>query len=145
MGDRFSAVVRALRTFGQGLVAAVLVAGGEALHTALTSGATFDPRFIVMSVVAAVVGAAVSYAYNVIAPKAGVEGPATLEGLARAFRTLVQMVVAVGLTAAWDSVYVSVTGGNYNPRDIAMAALAAVVTAVTAFVHNSAGAKKVRS
>jgi hypothetical protein len=144
MGDRFSAVVRALRTFAQGLAAAVLVAGGEALHTAVTSG-TFDPRFIVMSVLAAVVGAAVSYAYNVIAPKAGVEGPATLEGLARAFRTLVQMVVAVGLTAAWDSVYVSVVGGNYNPRDIAMAALAAVVTAVTAFVHNSAEAKKVRA
>lgn len=141
MGDRFSAVVRALRTFVQGMVATVAVAGTEALHTAVTSG-SFDPRFIVMSVVAAVVGTAVSYAYNVVAPKAGVEGPATLEGLARAVRTLVQMVIAVGLTAAWDSVYVSVVGGNYNPRDIGMAAVAAAVTSVVAFVHNAAGAKK---
>jgi hypothetical protein len=144
MGDRFSAVVRALRTFAQGLAATVLVAGGEALHTALTSG-SFDPRFVIMAVVASVVGAAVSYVYNIIAPKAGVEGPATVEGVVRAFRTLVQMIVAVGLTAAWDSVYVSIIGGNYNPRDIGMAALAAVVTAVTAFFHNAAEAKKVRA
>jgi len=141
MREDLSAFVRALRTFGQGLVAAVLVAGGEALHTALTSGA-FDPRFVVMAVLTAVVGAAVTYAYNIIAPKVGIEGSPSLEGLLRAGRTLVQTVVAVGLMSGWDSVYVTVTGGNYNPADIAKGAVAAVVTAVVAYLHNTVTAKK---
>lgn len=141
MREDLSAFVRALRTFGQGLIAAVLVAGGEALHTALTSGA-FDPRFVVMAVLTAVVGAAVTYAYNIIAPKVGVEGSPSLEGLLRAGRTLVQTVVAVGLMSGWDSVYVTVTGGNYNPADIAKGAVAAVVTSVVAYLHNTVTAKK---
>lgn len=141
MGDRLSALVRALRTFAQGLAAAVLVAGGEALHTALTAG-QFNVRFVVMAVLTAAVGAAVTYAYNVIAPKVGVSGSASWEGLLRAGRTLVQTVVAVGLMAGWDSVYATVTGGNYNPADIAKGAVAAVVTAAVAYLHNAVEAKK---
>jgi hypothetical protein len=134
MGEGLSALVRALRTFLQGLAAAVLVAGGEALHTALTSG-SFDLRFAVMAVITAAVGAAVSYAYNVIAPRVGVSGSPSWEGLLRAGRTLVQTVVAVGLMAGWDSIYATVTGGNYSPADIAKGAVAAVVTAVVAYLQ----------
>ena len=141
MAEGLSALVRALRTFGQGLGAAALVAGGEALHTALTSG-TFDPRFVLMAVLTAVVGAAVTYAYNVIAPRVGVVGSSSLEGLLRAGRTLVQTVVAVGLMAGWDSLYASWTAGTYNPADIAKGALAALVTAVVAYVHNTVETKK---
>lgn len=141
MREDISALVRALRTFGQGLVAAVLLAGGEALNTALGSG-SFDPRYLVMGVLTAVVGAAVTYAYNVIAPKVGIEGSPSLEGLLRGLRTLAQAVVAVGLMAGWDSVYATVTGGNYSPADIAKGAVAAVVTAVVAYVHNVFTARK---
>lgn len=142
MGDRFSAFVRALRTFVQGLGAVVLVAGWEAGYTALQGG-TYDPRLLTMAVLTAVVGAGVTYVYNKIAPAHGMTGPATREGLLRALRTLVQTVVAVGLVAAWESVYAAVTGGMYNPADIAKAAVAAAVTAVVAYLHNTFEAKKI--
>ncbi len=141
MGDRFSAFVRALRTFVQGLGAVVVVAGWEAGYTALQGG-TYDPRLLTMAVVTAVAGAGVTYVYNKIAPAYGMTGPATREGLVRALRTLVQTVVAVGLIAAWDSVYASITGGLYNPADIAKAAVVAAVTSVVAYLHNTIEAKK---
>lgn len=141
MREGMSAVVRALRTFAQGVIAAALLAGGEALHTVLTSGA-FNLRFGAMAVLTAMVGAGVTYVYNIIAPRAGVDGSPSWEGLLRAGRTLVQMVVAIGLMAAWDSVYASVTDGVYNPNDIVKGALAAVVTAVVAYLHTTAETKK---
>ncbi len=141
MRDHITAFMRALRTFGQGLVAAVLLAGGEALNTALAGG-TFDPRYVVMAVATAVAGAAVTYVFNKVAPLAGEPGSPSVEGIVRAVRTLVQTVAGVGIVAAWDAVYVSVTGGNYSPADIGKAALAAALAAVVAFVHNAATARK---
>lgn len=141
MRETLGAIGRALRTFGQGLAAAALFAGGEALNTALAGG-SFNPRYVVMAVAAAVAGAVVTYVFNVVAPFGGVSGSPSIEGIVRAVRTIIQTAAGVGLIAAWDAVYVAVTGGNYSPGDIAKAALAAAVTAVLAFFHNTAAARK---
>lgn len=141
MGERLSALARALRTFAQGLGAAVLVAGWEAAYTAV-SGGTYDPRLVIMAVVTAVAGAFVTYVYNQFAPRAGLDGSPSWEGLVRAVRTLVQTAVAVAMIAAWDAVYALITAGNFNPADLGKAAVAAAVTALVAFVHNTVEAKK---
>src|SRR5687767_9173007 len=121
MGERFSAVARAIRTFVQGALAAGALAGAEALHTAL-SGGTFNPRFVVMGVITAVVGAVVTYVFNVVAPRGGT-APATVEGLVSFVRTAIQTIAAVGIIAAWDAVYALMTAGNFNPGDLWKAAL----------------------
>lgn len=135
MADQLSAFVRALRTFVQGLGAVALVAGWEAVYTAVQGG-TYDPRLLTMAGVTAVSGAVVTYLFNKIAPVVGDPSSPSLEGLLRAARTLAQTVIAVGLVAGWDSVYATVTGGNYNPADIAKAAVVAAVMAVVSYLHN---------
>lgn len=135
MADQLSAFVRALRTFVQGLGAVALVAGWEAVYTAVQGG-TYDPRLLIMAAVTAVSGAVVTYLFNKIAPVVGDPSSPSLEGLLRAARTLAQTVIAVGLVAGWDSVYATVTGGNYNPADIAKAAVVAAVMAVVSYLHN---------
>lgn len=133
--DRLSAFVRALRTFVQGLGAVALVAAWEAGYTAIQGG-TYDPRLLVMAIVTAVSGAVVTFLFNKLAPAAGEPGSPSWEGLIRAARTLLQAVIAVGLVAGWDSVYATVTSGNYNPADIAKAAVVAAVMAVVSYLHN---------
>lgn len=134
MGERFSAVARAIRTFVQGAVAAGALAAAEAVHTAITSG-TFNPRFVIMAVITTVVGAVVTYVFNVVAPR-GTTAPPSVEGIVAFVRTGIQTIAAVGLVAAWDAIYALITGGVFNPADLGKAALAAGVTAVVAALHN---------
>lgn len=134
MGTKWEALVRAVRTFVQGAVAAGAIAAWEAGWTA-TQGGTFNPRLVVMAAVTAFAGAVVTFAWNHVAPKLRLSGSPSGEALARAGRTLAQAVVAVGLVAAWDSVYATVAGGNYNPRDIAAGAVTALVMSVVAYLH----------
>lgn len=141
MGERLGALARALRTFVQGLGAVALVSGWEAAYTAVQGG-TYDPRIVIMAVVTAVAGAVVTYVYNQFAPRLGVEGSPSLEGLVRAGRTLVQTVIAVGMIAVWDAVYALISAGNFNPADLGKAAVAAAVTSVVAYLHNLFEAKK---
>lgn len=130
----WEAVVRAVRTFVQGAVAAGAVAAWEAGWTA-TQGGTFNPRLVVMAAVTAFAGAIVTFVWNWLAPRVGLPASPSLEALARAGRTVAQAIVAVGMVAVWDSVYATVTGGNYNPRDIVAGAVAALVMSVVAYAH----------
>lgn len=133
MSERLSALARAVRTFVQGVLATGALAAAEAIHTALTSG-QFNMRFVVAGVVTAVVGSVVTYVFNVVAPRT--EGvPATVSGLLSFVRTAIQTIAAVGLIAAWDSVYALMTAGNFVPGDLWKAALAAGTTAVVAALH----------
>jgi Ni,Fe-hydrogenase I small subunit len=88
-----------------------------------------------MAAVTAFAGAVVTFVWNWLAPRVGLTGTPSLEALARAARTVAQAVVAVGLVAVWDSVYATVTGGNYNPRDIVAGAVTALVMSVVAYAH----------
>lgn len=139
MGERFSAVARAIRTFVQGAIAAGALAAVEAVHTAITSG-TFNPRFVVMAAITAIVGAVVTYVFNVVAPR-GTTATPSVEGIVSFVRTAIQTIAAVGLVAAWDAGYALITGGNFNPADLGKAALAAGATAVIAALHNMFDAK----
>lgn len=134
MGERFSALVRAIRTFVQGGIAVAALAAAEAVHTAITSG-NFNPRYVVMAVVTMVVGAVVTYVFNVVAPRGTTASP-SVEGIIAFVRTGIQTIAAVGLVAAWDAVYALINGGVFNPADLGKAALAAGVTAVVAALHN---------
>jgi hypothetical protein len=142
MGERFSALVRAVRTFVQGALATGALAAAEAVHTALTSG-QFNMRYVVVGVVTATVGAVVTYVFNIVAPR-GTTAPASVEGLVSFVRTAIQTLAAVGLVAAWDAVYALMTAGNFVPGDLWKAALAAGTTAVVAALHNMLDAKNVR-
>lgn len=135
MNVKWEAFVRAFRTFVQGAVAAGVIAAWEAGYTAVQGG-TYNPRLVIMAAVTAASGALVTYGFNFLAPKVGIVGAGSVEALVRALRTVVQTVVAVGLVALWDSVYATVTGGNYSPRDVVAAAVAAVATAVMSYLHN---------
>lgn len=143
MGERFSAVVRAIRTFVQGAIATGVIAGVEAINSALTSG-QFNMRFVVTGVVTAFVGAVITYVFNVVAPRVTVAAPG-LEGLIAFVRTLIQTAAAVGLVAAWDAVYALMTSGHFVVGDLWKTALAAGTTAVVAYVHNALDARKVPS
>lgn len=134
MGERFSAVARAIRTFVQGALAAGALAAAEAVHTAITSG-SFNPRYVIMAIITAIVGAVVTYVFNVVAPR-GTTAPPSVEGIIAFVRTAIQTIAAVGLVAAWDATYALVSGGVFNPADLGKAALAAGVTAIVAALHN---------
>jgi hypothetical protein len=143
MGEKFSAVARAVRTFVQGALATGFLAAAEALHTGLTSG-QFNMRFVVTGVITAFVGAIMTYVFNVVAPRTGV-APAGVEGLIAFVRTAIQTLAAVGIIAAWDAVYALMTAGNFVPGDLWKAALAAGTTAGVAALHNMLDAKNRRS
>lgn len=140
MSDKLSAFARAVRTFVQGVIATAGIAGLEALHTAVTNG-TYDPRLLVMGVITAVTGAAVTYVFNIVAPRSGTP---SLEGLVTAVRTLIQTGAAIGLVAAWDAAYALITAGNFSPADLGKAAVAAGVTSVVAYLHSLFGRTTVR-
>ncbi len=131
----WNAFVRAFRTFVQGAVTVGAFAAWEAVWTAWQGG-TYNARLLTMAGLTALVGAVVTYVYNIISPKIGMgDRSLSTDALLRAGRTIIQTVVAVGLVAGWDSVYATVTGGNYNPRDVTVAAVAAVSTAVISYLH----------
>lgn len=142
MGERFSALARAVRTFVQGALATGALAMAESIHTSLTSG-QFNMRFVVAGVITAFVGAVVTYVFNVVAPRKEM-APAGAEGLIAFVRTAIQTLAAVGLIAAWDTVYAQMTAGVYVPGDLWKAALAAGTTAVVAALHNMLDAKNIR-
>lgn len=135
MNDRWSAFVRSVRTLVQGAITAGAVAAWEALHSAWTGG-TFNVRLLTMAALAAGAGAVATYFFNIVAPRLGVAGSPSWEALVRSGRTLLQALVGVTAIAIGDSVYATWTGGNHDPRDILMAAIAAVGTAVVAYLHN---------
>ncbi len=139
MGERFSALVRAIRTFVQGAIAVGVLAAAEAVHTAITSG-SFNMRYVVMGVITAVVGAVVTYVFNVVAPR-GTTATPSVEGIIAFVRTAIQTIAAVGLVAAWDAVYALVSGGVFNPGDLWKAAIAAGGTAIVAALHNTFDSK----
>lgn len=132
---KWEAWVRSVRSLVQGALAAGAIASWEALHTAWTSG-TYNPRLLTMAGVAAAAGAVSTYVFNLFAPKLGESGSKTAEAFVRMGRTLVQGLVGVAAVALWDSLYATWTSGVTNPRDLAAAATAAVVTAVVAYLHN---------
>lgn len=142
MGERFSAVARAVRTFVQGALATGALAAAEAIHTALTAG-QFNMRFVVTGIITAFVGAVVTYVFNVVAPRGTTAAP-SVEGIVAFVRTAIQTVAAVGLIAAWDSVYALMTAGVFVPGDLWKAALAAGTTAVVAALHNMLDSKNLR-
>jgi hypothetical protein len=142
MGERFSAVARAVRTFVQGALATGVLAAVEAVHTGVTSG-QFNMRFVVTGVITAFVGAIITYLFNVVAPRGTTAAP-SVEGLVSFVRTAIQTIAAVGIIAAWDAVYALVTAGNFVPGDLWKAALAAGMTAVVAALHNTFDAKNTR-
>lgn len=141
MGERFSAVARAIRTFVQGALATGVLAVTESIHTGLTSG-SFNMRFVAMGAITAFVGAVVTYLFNVVAPRGTTAAP-SVEGLIAFARTAIQTIAAVGIIAAWDAIYALATAGNFNPGDLWKAALAAGATAVVAALHNMLDARKV--
>lgn len=132
---KWEAWVRSVRTLVQGALAAGAIASWEALHTAWTDG-TYNPRLLTMAGVAAFAGAISTYVFNRFAPELGVPGSKSKEAFVRMARTLVQGLAGVAAVALWDSLYATWTSGVTNPRDLAVAASAAVVTAVVAYLHN---------
>ncbi len=132
---KWEAFVRSIRTLVQGALAAGAIAAWDALY-ATWQGGTYNPRVLTMAAVAAASGAVSTYVFNLVAPKLGESGSKSREAFIRAGRTLVQAVVGVATVALWDSLYVTWTSGVHNPRDIAIAAGAAVATAVVSYLHN---------
>lgn len=135
MGAQWSALVRAVRTAVQGALAAGAIAAWEAAYTAWEGG-TFNGRLVAMAVITAGAGAVITYLWNIVAPKLGLVDRPSVEAFVRAARTLAQAVVGIALVALWDSIYAAWLGGTHNPRDLAAGAVAAVVTAVVAYLHN---------
>lgn len=142
MGERFSAVARAVRTFVQGALATGVIAVVESINTAMTSG-QFNMRFVITGIVTAFVGAVVTYVFNIVAPRVTVAAPG-LEGLIAFVRTLIQTAAAVGLVAAWDAAYALMTSGTFVLGDVWKSALAAGTTAVVAYLHNALDARNVK-
>jgi len=71
MKNQWEALVRALRTFGQGLIATALVAAYDAVSAALAAG---DVALVEWGKLASIAGTAalaavISYVHNVIAPR----------------------------------------------------------------------------
>lgn len=64
------ALLRSWRTVLQGLVSAVLVAGGEAFYQSM-SGGHFDVKTVALAVGMAVLTAAVTFVHNKVSPAEG--------------------------------------------------------------------------
>lgn len=69
---QWEAVVRALRTFVQGLLAAGVVSVYDAVQGALAGGVGFDIKKIITIAVGAFLAGVISYVMNVISPPASV-------------------------------------------------------------------------
>jgi type IV secretory pathway VirB2 component (pilin) len=75
MSVQWEALVRALRTFVQGLIATALVAAYDAVTGALASGAGLDWQKLGTIAVGAALSSAVAYAMNALAPRANAGTP----------------------------------------------------------------------
>ena len=131
----FEATVRAVRSLVQGALAAGAVAAWQAVQAA-SEGSAFQPRILAVAVATAFVIAAVSYVYNIVAPRLGLADSVSTIALVRAGRTLLAGAVSTGLMAAWEAGYSAVQAGTFSPWIFLTAAASAAVTTVVAYVYN---------
>lgn len=142
MRARFEAVARAVRSLVQGAVAAAAVAAWQAGQAAFTD-AGWQPRILVVAAVSAFITAVVSYVYNAVAPRLGMNGSPSVEAFIRAGRTLFAGAVSTGMLAAWDAASSAWQSGAFSLWVVGSAAVTAGVTAVVAYVHTLVQPRKV--
>jgi len=135
MWNQVEAFARTLRAIAQGLITVAAFAAWEAGQAALAAHG-WQPRTIAIAALTAGITAIVTYVYNLIAPRLGISGKPSVEGLVRAGRTLLAGALATGLVAAGEAILAAVQAGDFDVRVVGTSAAATFVTVVVAYIHN---------